>query len=59
MTGKIRKLLLKGRKGIKRCKKYGANYYRKNLTNHNFWRENDLTRKGRKLEGRISAVTAF
>ena len=29
MTGKIRKLLLKGRKGIKRCKKYGANYYRK------------------------------
>lgn len=59
LTRKIRKLLLNGRKGIKRCKKDGANCYRKNLPSHNFWGENGLTRKGRKMAGRISAVTVF
>ena len=44
---------------MEKCKKYGANCHRKNLPNHNFWRENGLTRKGRKMAGRISAVTAF
>lgn len=56
---KNKETLTKQQRRNKETYKVRCKLLSKNLPNHNFWRENDLTRKGRKLEGRISAVTAF